>query len=84
MLNRVRLEKDLESNWAVVAEAIQTILRRENYPQPYEALKDLTRGKGSIDKQSIHQFIEQLKISQTLKKELKSITPQNYTGVALP
>jgi len=84
VLNRVRLEKDLESNWAVVAEAIQTILRRENYPQPYEALKDLTRGKGSIDKQSIHQFIEQLKISQTLKKELKSITPQNYTGVALP
>jgi adenylosuccinate lyase len=84
VLNRTRLEKDLEGNWAVVAEAIQTILRRENYPQPYEALKDLTRGKGGIDKQSIHQFIEQLKISQALKKELKRITPQNYTGIALP
>jgi adenylosuccinate lyase len=84
VLNRDRLDKDLESNWAVVAEAIQTILRRENYPQPYEALKELTRGKGGIDKASIHQFVEKLKISQALKKELKRITPQNYTGISLP
>jgi adenylosuccinate lyase len=84
VLNRDRLDRDLESNWAVVAEAIQTILRRENYPQPYEALKELTRGKGGIDKASIHQFVEKLKVSQTLKKELKRITPQNYTGIALP
>jgi len=84
VLNRARLDSDLESNWAVVAEAIQTILRRENYPQPYEALKELTRGKGGIDKASIHQFVEKLKISQALKKELKRITPQNYTGIALP
>lgn len=83
VLNRPRLEIDLENNWAVVAEAIQTILRRENYPQPYEALKELTRGKGSIDKQAIHLFIDKLKISQTLKKELKKITPLNYTGIAL-
>ena len=65
---------------AVVAEAIQTILRRENYPQPYEALKELTRGKSSIDKKNIHQFIDSLKISAALKKELKMITPFNYTG----
>jgi adenylosuccinate lyase len=84
VLNRARLDRDLESNWAVVAEAIQTILRRENYPQPYEALKELTRGKGSIDKASIHQFVEKLKVSQALKKELKRITPQNYTGITLP
>jgi adenylosuccinate lyase len=83
VLNRPKLEKDLENNWAVVAEAIQTILRRENYPQPYEALKELTRGKGGIDKQAIHNFVDKLKISAALKKELKKITPHNYTGVAL-
>jgi len=83
VLNRPRLDKDLENNWAVVAEAIQTVLRRENYPQPYEALKELTRGKASIDKQSIHQFVDKLKISQALKKELKKITPHNYTGITL-
>lgn len=83
VLNRPRLERDLESNWAVVAEAIQTILRRENFPQPYEALKELTRGKGGIDKQAIHQFIDKLEIPRALKKELKGITPHNYTGVAL-
>jgi adenylosuccinate lyase len=82
VLNRTKLEKDLENNWAVVAEAIQTILRRENYPQPYEALKELTRGKGSIDKEAIHNFVDRLKISATLKKELKKITPHNYTGIA--
>jgi adenylosuccinate lyase len=80
LLNKDKLKEDLEQNWAVVAEAIQTILRRENYPQPYEALKALTRGKSAITKQDMHQFIEGLKINQKLKKELKSITPHNYTG----
>ncbi|HEY8658192.1 MAG TPA: adenylosuccinate lyase [Hanamia sp.] len=80
ILNEEKLKKDLDNNWAVVAEAIQTILRRENYPQPYEALKELTRGKESIDKNTIHHFIDSLKISATLKKELKTISPFNYTG----
>lgn len=81
VLNERKINEDLDANWAVVAEAIQTILRRENYPKPYEALKDLTRGKTAIDKKAIHQFITSLKISAALKKELKQITPQNYTGV---
>ena len=81
ILNEAKLHADLEANWAVVAEAIQTILRRENYPQPYEALKELTRGKKMVDKKSIHQFITKLKVSAAIKKELKSITPQNYTGI---
>ena len=81
ILNEAKLHADLEANWAVVAEAIQTVLRRENYPQPYEALKELTRGKKVVDKKSIHQFIAKLKVSAAIKKELKSITPQNYTGV---
>jgi adenylosuccinate lyase len=80
ILNEEKLKNDLDTNWAVVAEAIQTILRRENYPQPYEALKELTRGKALIDKTTIHQFIDALKISGSLKKELKSISPFNYTG----
>jgi adenylosuccinate lyase len=75
------MQADLENNWAVVAEAIQTILRRENYPNPYEALKDLTRGKNKIDKKGIHKFIDGLKVNATIKKELKAITPHNYTGV---
>ena len=83
VLNETKLERDLESNWAVVAEAIQTILRRENYPQPYEALKELTRGKGGIDKEAIHNFVDKLKISAALKKELKKITPHNYTGIGI-
>ena len=82
VLNEKKLNEDLENNWAVVAEAIQTILRRENYPNPYEALKDLTRGNGSINKESIHQFVDDLKIAASVKKELKKITPQNYTGVS--
>lgn len=82
ILNASKLNADLEANWAVVAEAIQTILRRENYPQPYEALKELTRGKQAIDKKTMHQFIAKLKVSAALKKELKSITPQNYTGIS--
>jgi adenylosuccinate lyase len=81
VLNEVKLKADLDNNWAVVAEAIQTVLRRENYPQPYEALKDLTRGKNAIDKMAIHQFITKLKISAALKNELKKITPYNYTGI---
>ncbi len=80
VLNEAALREDLDHNWAVVAEAIQTVLRRENYPQPYEALKELTRGKTAIDKKAIHEFIGRLKISAALKKELKAITPHNYTG----
>ena len=81
VLNESKLKEDLENNWAVVAEAIQTILRRENYPKPYEALKELTRGKTTIDKKAIHQFITNLKVSAAIKKELKAITPHNYTGI---
>jgi adenylosuccinate lyase len=80
ILNEQKLHSDLDNNWAVVAEAIQTILRRENFPKPYEALKELTRGKSSIDKNAIHSFINSLKISEALKKELKAVTPFNYTG----
>ncbi|WP_276501739.1 adenylosuccinate lyase [Terrimonas pollutisoli] len=82
VINDAKIHEDLESNWAVVAEAIQTILRRENYPQPYEALKDLTRGAAKIDQKTIHQFVDGLKIKTEVKKELKKITPHNYTGVA--
>jgi adenylosuccinate lyase len=67
----------------VVAEAIQTILRREDYPKPYEALKDLTRGKNGITRESMHAFIDSLQIAQVVKEELKKITPHNYTGIAL-
>ncbi len=81
LLNAKKMEDDLENNWAVVAEAIQTILRRENYPQPYEALKALTRGKNSIGKKDIHDFVEGLNVNAKVKKELKAITPHNYTGV---
>lgn len=81
VLNETKLQEDLENNWAVVAEAVQTILRRESYPEPYEALKELTRGNGKINKETMHQFIEGLKVPATVKKELKKITPHNYTGV---
>ncbi len=81
ILNEVKIKADLESNWAVVAEAIQTILRRENYSKPYEALKEFTRGKTAIDKKAIHDFISSLKVPATVKKELKAITPHNYTGL---
>jgi adenylosuccinate lyase len=82
LINDAKIHEDLENNWAVVAEAIQTVLRRENYPQPYEALKDLTRGNNKIDKKAIHQFVDGLKISGEIKKELKTITPHNYTGMS--
>ncbi len=75
--------QDLENNWAVVAEAIQTILRREDYPNPYEALKELTRGKNGITRESMHAFIDGLDIATVIKKELKKISPHNYTGVRL-
>jgi len=81
VLNEAKLKSDLDNNWAVVAEAIQTILRRENYPKPYEALKDLTRGKNAIDKKAIHAFIGKLKVSAAVKQELKRITPYTYTGI---
>jgi adenylosuccinate lyase len=81
VLNEAKLKQDLENNWAVVAEAIQTVLRRENYPKPYEALKELTRGKAAITKADIHAFIGTLQVSGAIKKELKAITPHNYTGV---
>tara|TARA_B100000768_G_scaffold49314_1_gene48110 strand:+ start:1139 stop:2485 length:1347 start_codon:yes stop_codon:yes gene_type:complete len=81
ILNEEAIAKDLEENWAVVAEAIQTILRREGYPKPYEALKGLTRTNEAINQQSIAAFIDSLNISNELKNELKEITPSNYTGV---
>ncbi|MEO7315845.1 MAG: adenylosuccinate lyase, partial [Ginsengibacter sp.] len=81
ILNEDKIKQDLENNWVVIAEAIQTVLRRENYPQPYEALKELTRGKSSINQKIIHTFIDTLKISAKLKKELKEISPFNFTGV---
>jgi adenylosuccinate lyase len=81
ILNESVLEKDLEENWAVVAEAIQTILRREGYPKPYEALKELTRGNAAITKTSMHNFIDTLKVSDVVKNELKKISPQNFTGI---
>lgn len=81
LLNPEKIQADLDANWAVVAEAVQTILRRENYPEPYEALKELTRGNSLINKDRMHQFIDGLKISAVLKKELKRIEPGNYVGV---
>ncbi|MBR9854191.1 MAG: adenylosuccinate lyase [Algicola sp.] len=81
VLNQEKFERDLEDNWAVVAEAIQTILRREGYPNPYEALKGLTRTNEKINQKSIADFIETLDVSDAIKAELKQITPANYTGV---
>lgn len=80
-LNHEAINNDLENNWAVVAEAIQTILRREGYPKPYEALKELTRGKSGITKTAIREFVGTLKISESVKEEILKITPQNYTGI---
>ncbi len=81
ILNEKALQHDLESNWAVVAEAIQTVLRREGYPKPYEALKDLTRTNTHITQASLIAFIDGLNVSEEIKKELKNITPHNYTGI---
>ncbi|MFI1771548.1 adenylosuccinate lyase [Thalassobellus citreus] len=81
LLNESKFAEDLENNWAVVAEAIQTILRREAYPNPYEALKGLTRTNAKINKDSISNFIDTLEVSNSIKEELKQITPSNYTGI---
>ena len=83
LLNPAALAKDLENNWAVVAEAIQTVLRREGYEKPYEALKGLTRKNEAVTKETVHNFIETLNVSDVIKAELKEITPSNYTGVQL-
>jgi adenylosuccinate lyase len=81
LINESKIASDLENNWAVIAEAIQTILRREAYPKPYEALLALTRTNKAINKQLIHEFIDQLDIKPALKQELKNISPENYTGI---
>jgi adenylosuccinate lyase len=81
ILNESTLQQDLENNWMVVAEALQTILRRENYPNPYEALKALTRGAAKVDQNSIHAFIDGLEVNDAIKAELKAITPSNYIGI---
>ena len=81
VLNQAKINADLEANWAVVAEAIQTILRRENYPNPYEALKALTRGTQGINKDSMQAFINELDVNETIKAELLNISPENYIGV---
>ena len=81
LLNESKFAEDLEKNWAVVAEAIQTILRREGYPNPYEALKGLTRTNSAINKEAIHAFIKTLEVSDAIKSELMKITPSNYTGI---
>lgn len=80
ILNEAALQKDLENNWAVVAEGIQTILRREGYPNPYEALKALTRGNQGITQERIREFVQELNVPQPVKEEILTITPQNYTG----
>lgn len=81
IVNQEKIESDLNNNWAVVAEAIQTILRREGYPKPYEALKELTRGNAGIDRETIYEFIQGLDIDASLKEELGAITPFNFTGI---
>jgi len=81
IINKEKFAEDLENNWAVVAEAIQTILRREGYPNPYEALKGLTRTNEKITQKSMADFIESLEVSNEIKSELKAITPSNYTGI---
>ena len=83
LLNETAIRNDLQDHWAVVAEAIQTVLRREGYPNPYEALKGLTRTNEAITAETISHFIDTLEVNETVKAELKQITPENYTGVIL-
>ncbi len=83
LLNESAIEKELENNWAVVAEAIQTILRREGFPKPYEALKGLTRKNEAVTQVTVHEFVDTLPVSIEIKTELKAITPSNYTGIQL-
>ena len=80
-VNELKINKDIEDNWIVVSEAIQTILRREGFSNPYEKMKDLTRGNHKIDKDSLHKFIDKLDIDKSIKNELKQISPYNYTGI---
>jgi len=81
IVNKTKIDSDLNENWAVIAEAIQTVLRREGYPNPYEALKKLTRINSEINKKTIHEFIDSLEIDNKIKNELKEISPSNYTGI---
>ena len=81
LLNENKINEDLDNCWAVVAEAIQTILRREAYPHPYEALKALTRTNQKMTEETIHDFIKQLNVSDDVKAELMAITPHTYTGI---
>ena len=83
LLNEAAIRNDLQDHWAVVAEAIQTVLRREGYPNPYEALKGLTRTNEAITAETISHFIDTLEVNEAVKTELKQITPENYTGVIL-
>ena len=80
-VNEVKINKDIEDNWIVVSEAIQTILRREGYNNPYEIMKELTRNNEKIDKKSLHEFIDKLDVDTSIKNELKQISPYNYTGI---
>ncbi len=82
-VNEIAIQQDLDNNWAVIAEAIQTILRRENYPNPYEALKDLTRTGEKITRETLFNFVEGLNVSQAIKEELKKLTPENFVGNAM-
>jgi adenylosuccinate lyase len=81
LLNETKIATDLDNNWAVVAEAIQTILRRERFPNPYEALKGLTRTNQAINQETMHTFIDELEVSAKIKEELKKISPHNYVGI---
>ena len=81
ILNEDKISADLDNTWAVVAEAIQTILRREAYPHPYEALKALTRTNKKMTEETIHEFIKELNVSDAVKAELMAITPHSYTGI---
>jgi len=84
LLNQTAIDADLEANWSVVAEAIQTVLRREGYPKPYEALRDLTRTNAHINRESLHAFIDGLDVGEDIRAELKVISPFNYTGIPIP
>ena len=79
-INKKEIENDLENNWSIIAEAIQTILRREKVPNPYETLKKITRGNSKIDKKLFLEFIDKLPVSNKVKKELYNISPKNYLG----
>ena len=81
IVNKSKINADLEENWIIISEAIQTILRREGYPNPYESLKELTRKNTFITKEILHKFIDSLELSEKIKNELKAIKPSNYTGI---